>query len=117
VNSGSGTLVDEIDLVAAGSDVIDHDVPVRSPPLAALTDGIALQQRRRKCGPVRHAAGEIGLLRAKPELTNARVDAVGGDDGIGAGAGAIGKSQRDVAGAPVKIDEFLVERYSFGRHA
>ena len=54
---------------------------------------------------------------AAPEFAHARVDAVGGDHGVGLRRRAVGEAQLTPSAAPVDVDELLVERDQFGGHA
>ena len=86
---------DKIKFAALRRDVIDHDVPVESPPLGARRPDVeAVQQRRRKHRPVRDAPFVQRLVRPNDDVAHQRMHAVGANHGVGFSSRAVGKLQR-----------------------
>jgi hypothetical protein len=66
--------------------------------------------------PLSRAAGEMRLLLAEQGSAHDRVDAVGGDHGIGDDSAAVGEAQSHALRRLIEPDQLVVEMDPFGRH-
>ena len=106
----------EIDFLAPGVDGIDHDVPIRSPPLRAAVDHEVSQKPRREDRAMRHAASEDGLFGPEQRLAHQGMHTIGPDHCVDRDAVPVGKEEIEAGAFAIEAHEFLVEDDELGRH-